>query len=270
VLRAGVHGAGDARGALVTRLTRAAASGRIGAVKVFDSDWGGPPFGLFGASHWAALGAVACGAVGLRVLRAASPKAKRRVARWIVGALWTQEITHHAWHLSQGTWDRREHLPLHACAAMLWLGGASLLSERRPLTEVAYFLGTAGAGMALLTPDIPRYGFPHYRYFQFFTSHGLIVLVGLYPVLAEEFRPTWWSLVRAYGLTAALAALVFAANGALGSNYMFLNRKPVTTSVLDPLPQWPGYLPHMAGLALGAYVLLELPFARGRRRDGVR
>jgi uncharacterized membrane protein YwaF len=38
---------------------------------------------------------------------------------------------------------------------------------------------------AILTPDLGIYDFPHFRYFQVFISHGLIVTAALYMTLVE-------------------------------------------------------------------------------------
>ena len=47
----------------------------------------------------------------------------------------------------------------------------------------------------------------------------------------------------------------------LGSNYLFIARKPETASLLDVLPPWPWYLPILELIAVIIVGLLYLPFA---------
>ena len=55
---------------------------------------------------------------------------------------------------------------------------------------------------------------------------------------------------RAFGLLLAQATVVFGVNRKLGSNYLYLNGKLETPSLLDKLPPWPRYIP--VAVAIGA------------------
>jgi uncharacterized membrane protein YwaF len=46
----------------------------------------------------------------------------------------------------------------------------------------------------------------------------------------------------------------------LGTNYLFINGKPATASLLDALPAWPYYLIYMELIAFAIFLLLYLPF----------
>lgn len=50
-------------------------------------------------------------------------------------------------------------------------------------------------------------------------------------------------------------------NALLGSNCLFIARKPATASLLDVLPPWPLYLPILEAIALVMVGLVYLPFA---------
>lgn len=237
-------------------------------MRVFDGDWDGPPFELFGREHLLALTLVVVVQVVLLWRFRRADAAARRSARWaITAALWAQEVSYHVWRASIGTWTPREMLPLHLCSQAVWLGGLMLLTRNRRLYEYIYFAALAGAGMALATPDAGRYGWPHYRFVQFFVSHGLIMLPPLWLTFVEGFRPTPSSVLKAFGYTAASGMAVLPLNLRLGSNYMFTARKPDSASLLDRLPAWPRYLPIVGGLVLAAYGALYAPWAL---RDVVR
>ena len=221
----------------------------------------GAPFVLFGPSHLAALAVTVLLLVAMvRGFRGSSGKVKT-CARWTLALLlWGQEISFHAWRVITGTWSVQEMLPLHLCALGVWLGGLMLVTGSRALFSVLYFTSLAGAAVALLTPDIGAFGFPHYRYWQFFISHGLVVAAPMWMTFVEGMRPTRRDLVRTTVLVNVYAGFVFVVNSLVGSDYMFINGKPTTASPLDLMPLWPWYLLIMEALLLVVFVLLYLPW----------
>jgi hypothetical integral membrane protein (TIGR02206 family) len=126
--------------------------------------------------------------------------------------------------------------------------------------EFAYFLGIGGGLQYLATPDLGPYGFPHFRFIQAFTSHGLLLTAPIYMAVVEGFRPTWASLKRVVIGANLYMVLVFIVNLAIGSNYLMLNAKPGTPSLLDLLPAWPYYVPFMELIGLATCLLLLVPF----------
>lgn len=89
-------------------------------------------------------------------------------------------------------------LPLHVCSALVWVGALGLVMRSYKIYEFMYFMGIGGALQALLTPDLGIYGFPHYRFWQTYLSHGLIVTAAIYMTVVEGFCPTWKSLRRVF------------------------------------------------------------------------
>jgi hypothetical integral membrane protein (TIGR02206 family) len=57
------------------------------------------------------------------------------------------------------------------------------------------------------------------------------------------------------------AVAVFCVNHVLGSNYLFVMRKPETASLFDVLGPWPIYLLGAEGVALVMFICLYMPFA---------
>ena len=228
----------------------------------------GDGFTLFGRDHLVALGVTSASLAGLVAAgRRMGPAGRRRTRRAIAAALTGQELGYHAWRVACGTWNVQEMLPLHLCSVLVWGGSTNLLHPTRLGDDIVWYWGIAGVPQALLTPDAGEYGFPHYRFFQFFASHGLILAIPLWQVFVEGRRPTAPGAARALAALVGHAAVVGVINHKLGSNYLFVNRKPDTASVLDKLPPWPGYLPILAGVAAGAFGLAYAPFAA---RRGVR
>ncbi len=153
-------------------------------------------------------------------------------------------------------------LPLHMCAAMVWITVAALLLEKRALYPTLYFFGIAGAAQALITPDLGAFGFPHYRFFQTMLSHGLLVTGGLWVVAVERWRPTARSLAAVLLGLNTYALVILWLNMRIGSNYLFLARKRESASLMDFFPEWPWYLLTLEGLTIGIFTLMYLSLRR--------
>jgi hypothetical integral membrane protein (TIGR02206 family) len=227
----------------------------------FGSDYSGPAFEFFGRTHIGALIFIFLLNVFLFRFRGASDTTKSKI-RWTLALiLWGNEIAWHAWNYAVGRWTIQTMLPLHLCSLLVWTGALMLVTRNYAIYEFMYFLGIGGAIQALATPDLGIYGFPHFRFFQTFTSHGLIVTSGIYMTVVEGLRPTWKSIVRAAIWMNIYVVIVYFINTAIGSNYLMINYKPNTPSLLDLLPDWPLYVLYMEIIGVVTCLLLYLPFA---------
>jgi uncharacterized membrane protein YwaF len=56
------------------------------------------------------------------------------------------------------------------------------------------------------------------------------------------------------------AAIIYPINMLLGTNFLYINGKPATASILDMLPAWPYYLIYMELIGIVVFMLLYLPF----------
>jgi len=227
----------------------------------FTADWTGPAFEFLGTAHLGALAALVLLNLFLIRFKNASDGAKGSL-RWILALiLWGNEFAWHWWNYSIGKWTLQTMLPLHLCSVLVWVGAWMLVTKSYKIYEFMYFMGIAGAIQALATPDLGIYGFPHFRFFQTFISHGLIVTAAIYMTVVEGFRPTWKSILRVFVWMNLYALVVYFINDAIGSNYLMINRKPDLPSLLDLLPPWPVYILYMEAIGIASILLLYLPFA---------
>ena len=77
--------------------------------------------------------------------------------------------------------------------------------------------------------------------------------------------PTWRSYRFVLALTTLWAAAIIVLNAVLGSNYGYLNAKPVTHSLLDILGPWPWYVVVEAVLIVVGWALITWPWNRPAR-----
>ncbi len=227
----------------------------------FAVDYPGPAFEFLGIAHLVALAVLVLLNLWLLRFRNAGDGTKGFL-RWMLALILVgNEVAWHYWHFVNGTWTIQTMLPLHLCSLLVWTGAFMLVSKNYRIYEFMYFMGIAGALQALATPDLGIYGFPHFRFFQTFISHGLIVTSAIYMTAVEGFRPTWKSMIRVAVWMNLYALIVYFINGYIGSNYLMINGKPELPSILDLLPPWPVYILYMEAIGVISILLLYLPFA---------
>lgn len=224
-------------------------------------DYAGGEFVLFGTAHLLALSAVVLFNFALVQLKGQPLAQRMRVRKTIAVIVLLNELGWHVWNAATGQWTIQTMLPLHLCSVLVYLSAYVLFSGAYSGYEILYFLGIGGALQALLTPDLGIYGFPHFRFWQTFISHGIIVTTGVYFTLVEGLRPTLNSIKRVFIRANIYLLLVTMLNFAIGGNYLFTAHKPYTPSLLDLLPNWPWYILWMEVIGVVTCLLLYLPFA---------
>ena len=154
-----------------------------------------------------------------------------------------------------------EGLPIQLCDLTLWLTVIALLTLNQWVFEAAYFLGIAGAGMAIIQPELwaPIASYPS---IYFFLAHGGIVISILYLVWGKIARPRPGCLLRVLIMLNGYAALVGLFNAVFHTNYMFLCRKPQAATLLDFFGPWPLYILAGEAIAMVLFTLLYLPFRK--------
>jgi len=183
----------------------------------------------------------------------------RRVIRLTVGwLLIASRLSLDIWYVTTDQWSVQSSLPLELCSISSLLAGVMLLTKNKFLFEVLYFIAIGGAMMAIATPDL-YFGFPQYRYMQFFIDHFLLIFAPLMMIWLYDYKLTWHSIFKSFLFLNGLAAVVFVMNHFLAANYMFLSEKPAGASLLDLLGPYPYYLVSLELIALCLFFLLYIP-----------
>jgi hypothetical integral membrane protein (TIGR02206 family) len=212
---------------------------------------------LLGRAHLLLLGGILCAAVALSSLcrtRRLSERAVRLTLGFLLGANELGWLVSRYLHEGVHLWN----LPLQLCDVAVWMAVGACFHPVRWLVELAYYVGIAGAGMALITPDLWS-PWPSYPAIYFFVAHGGIVVavsVLVFGGIAHPGRRPPW---RAFGFLLALSAVLAAVDAFTGANYMYLRRKPKNASLLNVLGPWPVYIATGAVVALGLFWLLWIP-----------
>ncbi len=227
-----------------------------------DPNFSGAPFRLFYPPHLAVLGVVVLVNLFFFFLRRRLSARARAVFRYgMAGLLVVNEILWHTWVAVTGQWSAQSMLPLHLSGLLVWVSAAMLITKNYTVYEFTYFLGIGSSIQTLLTPTLGPYGFPHYRFFEIFISHGTIFTAGVFMSVVEGYRPYWKSVLKVLVGTNIYMAFVGLINWLLDSNYLYICYKPDTASLLDFLGPWPWYILGMEAVGLLTCLILYLPFA---------
>ena len=214
---------------------------------------------LFGAAHLAWMAGIVLAAAGAVVVcrRGLVPqRALRGLLVCLLAGCELQRYVHDGLSWPNG-------LPLQSCSITAWIAVAACLTLSPLAGEYVYFTGLAGAGIAVITPDMGAQWPP-----RFFLTHG--VLIATAAVLAfgnlVPLRP--WAVWRAWGLFAANAVLIAAFDLASGANYWYLRGKPGSVTVYNWMGPWPVYIFSAGLFGLGLFGLLWLAWKRSARSTG--
>ena len=169
-------------------------------------------------------------------------------------------------YVARGEWSARVNLPLQLSDAVTFSAIAALWRPRAGLlSELLWFWALSAALQAVLTPDLGE-TFPDILYVTYFATHSGAIAGACLLVLGMGLLPRPGAAWRAFGLTAAFAAVAAIGCVVTGGNYMYLRHKPANGSILDSMGPWPWYL--IGAAALGLAMLLALQaIARGAGRN---
>ena len=219
-------------------------------------------FTLFSYSHLMALFIIGSCLIGMflsrKTLRNKLPNLVIRLM--IAFLLLLSEISFHAWFAYYKKWSITTTLPLQLSSLSLFLAIALVLTKSKTLLPITYFAGSASALLAMITPDLGPYDFPHFRFFHFFIAHGGIVLATWFMITVEKIQPSYRSLWMSFAGLNLYVLLLFPLNLTLGSNYMFLMKEPTSQTLISYLGPWPFYLLSLEVMTILVFHILYLPF----------
>ncbi len=151
-------------------------------------------------------------------------------------------------------------LPFHLCNLTIILSLFMMFFHSKFLFQLVYFW-FAGAIFAILTPDI-IFAYPNFWTISFFITHFYLVFSALFALIHFHFRPTKRGMLMGFLFINLWAVLMYFVNQELGTNYLFVNRIPETTTLLSYFGAWPYYLLPVEGIYIIESILLYLPFRK--------
>lgn len=221
-------------------------------------------FSAYGPSYWGVIAVFVVGAVLLVWLGRRQTDAQARLFGRVVGAL-TAAIYASVLVYSLIPPSLQWSVPLRLTDLATVAAAYALWAQRQWAFVLTYYWGLVLSVQALISPVLKSPDFPHYEFLAFWAIHLLVVWAAIYLTWGRGMRPNWGSYRFVVVVTAVWAAVTFVFNRIAGTNYGFLNGKPVTASLLDVLGPWPVYIFTASTLILVTWALMTWPWVRQRR-----
>ncbi len=218
-------------------------------------------FSAYGPSYWGAIVVFVVGAALLVWLGRRQTDAQARRLGRILGALTAAiyvAVVIYTLIPPSIHWS----VPLRLTDLATVAGAYALWSQRHWAYALTYYWGLVLSSQALISPVLKSPDFPHYEFLAFWAIHLLVVWAAIYLTWGRGMRPQWRSFRFVVVVTAVWAAITFTFNSLAGTNYGFLNEKPVTASLLDVLGPWPVYIFTGATLIVIVWALMTWPWER--------
>ena len=220
------------------------------------------PFEMFSRQHFWIRGITAIGVVlSIYAVRHSGERVNKYARYSVATIIIIMELLFQYWHLHIGNYSWGRDLPFDLCTISQVLIVVLLLKPSRYWSEILFFWAFTGALQALLTPGFEyEFGFPHFRFWNYFVCHALIIWAACYFAFVQGFRPYAISLLRSFFWLNVLAFIVGFINIATHGNYMYLCYKPATGSLLDFFGPWPWYIIGTELMGLLMFVGVYAPF----------
>jgi len=194
-----------------------------------------------------------------------NPRQNERLLRLLIFAIVTLEVSRQIWAVSMGDYLWSEMLPLHLCGIQIFLMPLMIKTKWPLMKNFVYLTAFPGALAALLFNETVFYKYPvfHFQSIQTFVIHTLIMIVPVFLMVFDGFRPQLKYILPSTALLAGVAVFDGVVNVFTGGNYLFIASAPADTPIawIADVTGWPGYIPVMIGLVIIIWLLLVLPFS---------
>jgi len=172
--------------------------------------------------------------------------------------LFVNFICFHLYQLYFGIWSASYSLPLHLCGLSSILSFLIFFFRKQWLYELLFYWGIPGAFHSLMTPEFTL-GKDGFLFYEYYVSHGGILLSALYCTFVLSFKPrlgSWW---KVFLLSQSLILIVGMLNWLLDANYMYFSQKPIVDNPFL-IGEWPWYIFFIDLFAMVHFLLIYIPF----------
>jgi hypothetical integral membrane protein (TIGR02206 family) len=179
------------------------------------------------------------------------------------------EITNQVWMYVNDVWKVGQSMPLELCNIGLILSVILLLTRKKVVFELLFFIAILGATQAIVTPAL-TYDFPHFRFLHFFYAHMMVVWVTLYFTWVKGYYPTFRTAIKLIVFINLLLPVILFVNKRANGNYWFLRHKPESPSLFDLLGPYPWYVFSLESLLVVFSLIAWLIFRKWDKSQGER
>jgi hypothetical integral membrane protein (TIGR02206 family) len=206
--------------------------------------WPAEMFTPYGTVHRLLLALTVVGAAALIIAgrRRRGTAAEQALSRVFGVVLLVVAIAVIVYRLLPANFLLTRSLPLQLSDLLHVVAGYALIRRKPWSFALTYYWGLTLNIQSILTPDLQLRGHPVLELIAYWAPHILSMWAVIYLVWGLRRHPDWRSWRLAIVVTVGWGLVALGVNGLTGANYGFLNRKPVSSSLLNVLGPWPQYL----------------------------
>jgi hypothetical integral membrane protein (TIGR02206 family) len=215
---------------------------------------------IFSLEHIIPIGLAILIAVTLiRYAKTISSESQQRLIHFLAIFISVSVIAFHVYCALTTNYNIRTDLPLYLCSLLGILIPIFTYYRKYWMFEILVFWIIAGTIQGVITPDISE-GFPSLDYFRYWIVHLGLLIVIFYSILVLGLKPKFKSVFKSFFALQVYVVIMIVINFCLDANYFYLNRKPVSASVLDYLGDWPYYIIVAQLIIIPLFSIIYIPF----------
>lgn len=154
--------------------------------------------------------------------------------------------------------------PIHICNVSFILAVIFLIKPSLKGFQLVFYM-SLGALAAILFPEAVKV-FPDPFGIAFFMEHFFIIFMIFYQMIYLKFKPNLKGLFNTFIALNILAVVAYIFNNHFGTNYMFVNHKPVSASPIDYFGPWPFYILVVEFIFIGLGFICYLIFREKKQK----
>ena len=189
----------------------------------------------FGFTHIFLVTFAFVGAILIYVNRDKLKNSNKNILKFFVVLLFLQQVILYGWYIISGAFSIETSLPLYDCRVAIICIIYGVFFNNNKSKRIGIYLGFVGSIVALISPDLDRFIFPHYTWISFFVGHILLLWVSCYIFFVEEIEISFKKYTEVFIFTNVLHIAVIIFNSISKSNYAFLSEPPIFKEVAGRL-----------------------------------
>lgn len=201
----------------------------------FRSEPDGYDIEKYGFTHIVLVIIAFMGAILIYRHRDKFKNSNKNILKIFIVILFLQQFILYAWYLTSGSFSIETSLPLYDCRVAIICLIYGVFFNNDKSKRIGIYLGFVGSMVALLTPELDRFVFPHYTWVSFFVGHTLLLWVSCYIFFVEEIEISFQKYMEVFIFTNILHIAIIIFNRLTNCNYAFLSEPPIFKEVAGRL-----------------------------------
>lgn len=206
----------------------------------------------FGIAHIILLLIAFSGAVSIYLFRD-KLKEKTNVLKGFIVCVAIQQVLLYGWYILGGDFSWDVSLPLYDCRVAILSLIYGVFWKNEKFKRIGIYLGLIGSIVALISPELDGFKYPHFTWYSFFVGHIMLLWITCYIFFVEEITISKEGYREVFIFTNTLHLLLILLNNIIDSNYAYLAEPPIFKGVMNYLPGYYYSFAMLLVLNLGLY-----------------